>query len=106
MPVILENPLEHLLALLHSKTGRIVLGLVGLPGSGKTTLTQEWERQINLREGAGVAKALSHAVTAFRQQVAKSLARAGEPDHINHGVSVAKAKRYAAVLVRQNAFFV
>jgi pantothenate kinase len=59
MPKILENPLEYLLALLRSKTERILIGLVGLPGSGKTTLTQEWERQINLREGAGVAKALS-----------------------------------------------
>jgi len=59
MPKILENPLEYLLNLLHSKTTRLVIGLAGLPGSGKTTLTQAWERQINLREGTGTAKALS-----------------------------------------------
>lgn len=59
MPAILENPLEHILTLLQSNHTRLVIGLAGLPGSGKTTLTQAWERQVNLREGAGVAKALS-----------------------------------------------
>jgi pantothenate kinase len=59
MPKTLENPLEYLLALLRSESPRVVIGLAGLPGSGKTTLTQKWESQVNHREGAGVAQALS-----------------------------------------------
>jgi pantothenate kinase len=59
MPQILEKPIEYLLNLLRTQTARIVIGLAGLPGSGKTTLTQKWETQINLQAGAGLAKALS-----------------------------------------------
>ncbi len=59
MPEILENPLETLLVLLRAKAARVVIGLVGLPGSGKTTMAQKLEQQINLREGARMAKALS-----------------------------------------------
>ena len=59
MPKVLKNPLEYLLNLLHKKGTRIVIGLAGLPGSGKTTLTQKWEVKINLQAGPGVAKALS-----------------------------------------------
>ncbi|HBX69956.1 MAG TPA: hypothetical protein DEH25_11425 [Chloroflexi bacterium] len=59
MPQLLENPLEYLLNLLNTQTGRIIIGLAGVPGSGKTTLTQTWEAQINLLEGVEAAKALS-----------------------------------------------
>jgi len=59
MPQLLENPFKYLLHLLDTNASRIVIGLVGVPGSGKTTLTQKWETQINLRLGDGVAKALS-----------------------------------------------
>jgi pantothenate kinase len=37
----------------------VVIGLSGLPGSGKTTLTQKWEAQINQLLAPGIAKALS-----------------------------------------------
>ena len=59
MPEHLENPVEYLLNLLRTSTNRVVIGLAGLPGSGKTTITQEWEVQINHLVGAGTAKALS-----------------------------------------------
>ena len=59
MPQLLENPIEYLLNLLNTKTDRVVIGLAGLPGSGKTTITQKWESQINLLKGTGTAKSLS-----------------------------------------------
>jgi len=59
MPQVLDNPVEYLLNSLNTKTPRHVIGLAGLPGSGKTTLTQKWEAQINLLAGSGSAKALS-----------------------------------------------
>lgn len=59
MPQRLENPVEYLLNQLNARTSRMVIGLAGLPGSGKTTLTQKWEAQINHLAGPGTAKALS-----------------------------------------------
>jgi pantothenate kinase len=59
MQQLLKNPIAYLLNLLNTQTDRVVIGLAGLPGSGKTTLTQKWETQINLSAGAGTAKALS-----------------------------------------------
>lgn len=59
MPQLLDNPIEYLLNLLHTKNARSVIGLAGLPGSGKTTITQKWESQINHLAGAGTVKALS-----------------------------------------------
>jgi pantothenate kinase len=56
---LLENPIDYLLNVLNTQTNRVVIGLAGLPGSGKTTLTQKWEAQINLLLGAGSAQALS-----------------------------------------------
>ncbi len=59
MPQLLENPVEYLLTLLNTQSDRVVIGLAGLPGSGKTTITQKWESQINLLTADGTAKALS-----------------------------------------------
>jgi pantothenate kinase len=59
MPQLLDNPIEYLLNILNTLNTRVVIGLAGLPGSGKTTITQEWESQINLFAGTGSAKALS-----------------------------------------------
>lgn len=59
MPRLLENPIEYLLNLLNAKTNRMVIGLAGFPGSGKTTITQTWATQINQLVGAGTAIALS-----------------------------------------------
>ncbi len=59
MPPLLENSLEYLLNLLNTQPQRVLIGLAGLPGSGKTTLTQKWEAQINQLLAPGSAKALS-----------------------------------------------
>ncbi|TXH74398.1 MAG: hypothetical protein E6Q85_05060 [Thiothrix sp.] len=37
----LSNPLQHLQALAQTNAPRILIGLAGLPGSGKTTLAQQ-----------------------------------------------------------------
>jgi len=49
----------YLVDLLESHSGRVVIGLAGVPGSGKTTITQKWATQINEHHGAERAKALS-----------------------------------------------
>jgi pantothenate kinase len=59
MPQLLDSPVEYLLNLLNAEIPRFVIGLAGLPGSGKTTITQEWESQINRLAGIGTAQALS-----------------------------------------------
>jgi len=56
---LLDQPIEYLLNILNTPKNRVVIGLAGLPGSGKTTITQNWESQINLLTSAGSAKALS-----------------------------------------------
>jgi len=59
MPKLLKNPVEYVMNLLITQKTRIVIGLAGLPGSGKTTITQTWATQINQLVGAGTAIALS-----------------------------------------------
>jgi pantothenate kinase len=59
MPQILEKPVEYLMNKLSATQDRWVIGLAGLPGSGKTTITQKWASEINHQAGAGTAKALS-----------------------------------------------
>ncbi len=56
-PPWLANPLERL-AHLQAKLAngrRVVVGLAGLPGAGKSTLAQFWVDQLNQRHGAGTA---------------------------------------------------
>ena len=59
MPQALENPIGYLSTLINSNSSRVVIGLAGVPGSGKTTITQKWETRINSLVGAGIAKSLS-----------------------------------------------
>jgi pantothenate kinase len=59
MPQLLDNPVEYLLNLPIAEQPRFVIGLAGLPGSGKTTITQKWKSQVNRLAGAGTVKALS-----------------------------------------------
>lgn len=58
MPHSLKNPSKRLLTLSNEKNTRILFGLAGVPGSGKTTLAQKWEAQINQLAGAEAAKSL------------------------------------------------
>ena len=73
-----------MMTLLNAKMSRVQIGLAGLPGSGKTTITQKWEDQINHFAGAGTAKALSmdgfHYSKAYLRQMPdpeKAFARRG-----------------------------
>ncbi len=58
-PKILENPLAYLIKQIETRPNRVLIGLAGVPGSGKTTLTQKWAAQINAQTGPDTAKALS-----------------------------------------------
>jgi pantothenate kinase len=55
---LLADPVGHLLTLLQTPSRRIVMGLVGLPGSGKSTTATHLVDEVNARAGAGTAVAL------------------------------------------------
>jgi pantothenate kinase len=109
MPQVLENPVKYLLNRLKTQSSRIVIGLAGVPGSGKTTITQHWEQQINERLGNGVAKALSmdgfHLSKAQLRQMPdpdRAFARRGahwtfDAAGFNHKVRALKAREQESV---------
>lgn len=88
MPAHLANPVARLLDLLTrpAVSGRWLIGLSGLPGSGKSTTAVQWVRQVNLQSGTDVAAALGMdgfhlpkaALARFPQPTA-ALARRGAP---------------------------
>lgn len=47
MPVLLEKPVLRLMTLLAHPQPRWILGLVGVPGSGKTTVAERWAAAVN-----------------------------------------------------------
>lgn len=55
----IADPVAQLLALLPAPgQPRVVVGLVGLPGAGKSTQAQAWARRVNAQAGAGVVQAV------------------------------------------------
>ena len=58
-PALLTDPVQHLLAMLgQSPARRLVVGLVGLPGSGKSTVASRWSEQVNHLAGSDTMVAL------------------------------------------------
>jgi len=85
-PALLTDPVGHLLTLLQTPSRRIVMGLVGLPGSGKSTTAARLADEVNSRAGAGTAVALgmdgfhlTRAALAQFPDPAAALRRRGSP---------------------------
>jgi pantothenate kinase len=58
MPPVLAQPLDFLGTALNTPSTRLLIGLVGVPGAGKTTLAAQWATHLNAAHGAGTAVAL------------------------------------------------
>lgn len=58
MPNLLENPVSRLMTLLDRPKPRWILGLAGVPGSGKTTVVEQWAEAVNGAIGPGTMVAL------------------------------------------------
>ncbi len=54
----LEQPVEHLLERLEHTSSRWIIGMAGLPGSGKSTLVTRLETEVNARTSPGTMQAL------------------------------------------------
>ncbi len=60
----LVQPVDRLLGLLQQNSQRrVVVGLVGLPGSGKSTMAAQWADAVNAALGADVAQPLGMAAS-------------------------------------------
>ena len=87
-PPWLARPVERLarLSVQLPENRRIVVGLAGLPGAGKSTLAQFWVDQLNQRHGACIAMVigmdgfhLTRAQLAAMPDPQAALARRGAP---------------------------
>lgn len=86
-PPLLTDPVQRLLALLgQSPARRLVVGLVGLPGSGKSTAADRWCEQVNRLAGPDTMVALgmdgfhlTRATLAAGPDPAAALMRRGAP---------------------------
>jgi pantothenate kinase len=58
MTPLLKRPIEHLLATLEISTTRWIIGIAGLPGSGKSTLVQHLVDSINAHTAPNTSVAL------------------------------------------------
>jgi pantothenate kinase len=58
MPPVLAQPLDYVGTALKSPSTRLLIGLVGVPGAGKTTLAAQWATHLNAAHGVGTAVAL------------------------------------------------
>ena len=88
MPVsTILQPAAQLLALLQAQpTRRTIIGIVGLPGSGKSTIAAQLADQVNAQAGPGTVQALGmdgfhlpRAALAQMPDPAAALARRGSP---------------------------
>jgi pantothenate kinase len=86
MPQILVDPVKHLLEFLDGKSPRTIIGVAGLPGAGKSTITQKWERTLNRIVEPNTMKVLGmdgfHLTKAELSKMANpkaALARRGAP---------------------------
>lgn len=86
MPPILTNPLAHLDRLRAHTASRIIVGIAGTPGAGKSTLAAQLAAALNTRHGVGTAQALgmdgfhlSKAQLRHLPNPAEALARRGAP---------------------------
>jgi pantothenate kinase len=86
MPPVLAQPLDFLGTALNTPSTRLLIGLVGVPGAGKTTLAAQWATHLNAAHGAGTAVALGmdgfHLTKAQLAQFADpvaAFARRGAP---------------------------
>ncbi|WP_394789982.1 hypothetical protein [Rhodoferax sp.] len=86
-PSFISDPAQRLVELLQARpTQRTIVGLVGLPGSGKSTIATQLANAVNAQLGAGSMLALgmdgfhlSRAVLAQMPDPAAALARRGAP---------------------------
>lgn len=86
-PACLADPVGYVLGLLkRTHRRRLVLGLTGLPGAGKSTFSRRLAQQVNLSAGAPVMAAvgmdgfhLSRAVLATFPDPVAALSRRGAP---------------------------
>lgn len=86
-PTPLTQPVQRLLDLLAAcPTRRILIGLAGGPGSGKSTVAQQWMQAVNAQAGRGTMVALgmdgfhlSKATLATFPDPAAALRRRGSP---------------------------
>jgi pantothenate kinase len=86
MPLLLKDPVEHLLSQLNLDGPRRIIGLAGLPGSGKSTLATRLAEEVNARTGAKTMLALgmdgfhlSQSALAQMPNAAEAFARRGAP---------------------------
>ena len=85
-PPLLEQPVQRLVAQLETTTSRWVIGLAGVPGSGKTTLAARLAAAVNARTAPNTVVALGmdgfHFTKAELRQFpnpAEAFARRGAP---------------------------
>src|SRR4051794_38053624 len=86
IPPLLEQPAQRLVARLESTTPRWIIGLAGVPGSGKTTLASRLAEEVNARTAPNTLVALGmdgfHFTRAELRQFpdpAEAFARRGAP---------------------------
>jgi pantothenate kinase len=100
-PAVLPDPVNHLLRLLQTGGARrTVVGLVGLPGSGKSTVAARLADEVNAQAGAGTMVALgmdgfhlSKAALAQFPDPAAALQRRGSPWTFDPAALAARLQR-------------
>jgi len=73
LPAILSNPVQYLVQLAQSASGRTIIGLAGLPGAGKSTIIQHWQSEVNRLAGSASLKVLGMDGFHFSKQQLQQL---------------------------------